>query len=277
MTRVIVDGDMLRYWVGFACQKTIRTLLDANGDAVARFESAKDRNHWLKINPGEYTEETSIEVEGPKCPERTLDYILSEIAEELLPDECIIYLSGEGNFRKDIYPEYKANRKNMVKPIAYGEVHDLLVKKYGAIVVDGIEADDAVATKACECKECSVIVAEDKDFHQISNVLQYNPKTRKYSRFTDEEADQFLFIQAIMGDSTDNIKGIKGVGPVGAKKAIEGAVGSSEMYERALALYESKEMTEEDLELTLWLVYLLRSKDEWWTKPILDTGKTAQD
>lgn len=168
---------------------------------MARFESAKDRNDWLEQHPEveEYIEEVTYEEEDAECPEKTLSYILDSIAYETLPDECVIFLSGKSNFRYDIYDDYKANRRGAIKPKYYNTVRKLLIHKYGAVVVEDIEADDAITIEATKNSDC-VIVTEDKDFKQIPNIPIYNPKKQEWNTMEPIDSLRFLYGQMLEGE-----------------------------------------------------------------------------
>jgi len=142
----------------------------------------------------------------------------------------VLYMSDSSNFRMDIYPEYKANRKGQPKPKLLQMVKDILHEEYQAIVVANHEADDAIAT-AMYVKyedETPVAVTTDKDFAQLEG-WHWNPNKDDWPRYIDQnEANYNLAIQALMGDSTDNIKGLPGIGVKKATKMLDAWIGEAQ-------------------------------------------------
>ena len=139
----------------------------------------------------------------------------------------------EATFRHVAYAEYKATRKpTPPELIAQIPVIKKIVTAYAipVIEVSGFEADDVIATLVRMARKESVdvtIVAQDKDFYQLldDGVWILNQKKGRLDRLA---AEQLLGIPpgripdllALMGDSSDNIPGVDGIGEKGAKKLI---------------------------------------------------------
>jgi DNA polymerase I len=151
-------------------------------------------------------------------------------------DSVKIFLSGESNFRYDIYPEYKANR-TQPKPKWLQECREYLVTYWGAKVTEGIEADDALGME--QTKE-SIIASDDKDMLQIPG-HHYNIRTQQHLQVTEDEAVWMLYYQLLVGDGADNIKGCKGIGKVKANRALEVGMSEWEMFEVVRNLYNNDE------------------------------------
>lgn len=158
---------------------------------------------------------------------------------KLLKDEKPDYLGfcydlPTPSFRKDLYPEYKAHRSetppDLIPQIPYIKK---LVAALGlpAFEVPGYEADDLIGTLAemghkhqCEV----VIVSGDKDFGQLvrPGIILYD--TMKDVRIDVEgvkakwgiRPDQFIDYLALIGDASDNIPGVQGIGPKTAEKLL---------------------------------------------------------
>lgn len=123
------------------------------------------------------------------------------------------YLTGSGNYRYDIatIAPYKGNRVNK-KPRYYNELREYAVQKWGAVVVEGMEADDAVSIEQWKHKDKStVLVGIDKDLRNTPG-HHYNPRKQEHSYLTLAEADLNFWMQVATGDSTDNVKGLHKVG-----------------------------------------------------------------
>ena len=219
--KLIVDSDSIAYYAAFATNKDDKTVDD--------------------------------------CYE-VIDMVYANILADA-PDnhnDIESYVGGEGNFRSNVYPEYKANRKDMEKPKYLKEAYAYLVHFWNGRVVNGMEADDMVAMRATELGDECVIVSIDKDLKQIAG-LHYNWKARSYTSISPEEAEYNFWIQMLMGDTTDNIKGLEGVGPKKAEKLLEGV--SPQDYEDFVQnLYE--EHQNPHYHAYYKCLRLLRSSDE---------------
>ena len=131
-----------------------------------------------------------------------------------------MYFTGYRNYRKEIIPSYKANRKSSEKPRYLSEVITHAVEHWSAEVCNGYEADDGICMKAYELGlDKVVIVSADKDFRQIPTTI-YSTYDQKTTVVTEEEAEYNFWKQALTGDSVDNIKGIPGIGPRKAEKIL---------------------------------------------------------
>jgi DNA polymerase-1 len=151
-------------------------------------------------------------------------------------DYIVFALDSKGDtFRNEIYPDYKANRdappEDLVKqlPIAIDWIREM---GFAHLAKEGFEADDIIATLARYGKEQGLnvrIVSHDKDLYQMiedGKVVMYDSVKRKeitgqecFEKFGVYPKD-FINFQAIIGDSSDNIPGVKGIGKVGASKLI---------------------------------------------------------
>ncbi len=151
-------------------------------------------------------------------------------------------------FRKDIFEEYKANRKPMPDELrAQMSYLDTIVELFGLPVykMDGLEADDIIAHLARRGEEAGMdvkIVSKDKDLMQLvsdrvhqltpesgAGFDEYDPKKvkEKMGVFPDRIAD----LLAMMGDTADNVPGLPGVGPKTAMQILEAAGSVSALLE----------------------------------------------
>ncbi|MCP4355708.1 MAG: DNA polymerase I [Proteobacteria bacterium] len=166
--------------------------------------------------------------------------------EDLNPDICLVALDMEGNtFRSDIYPEYKANRsappEELMEQFEYMRP---LLESLGLTVLEkkGFEADDIIATVANKIdrkKYELVIVSSDKDLMQLINgeVYMYDAMKRKEIK-TEQVLEKFgvtpdkvVEVQGLIGDSVDNIPGVKSVGPKTASLLINEYDSLENLYE----------------------------------------------
>jgi DNA polymerase-1 len=147
---------------------------------------------------------------------------------------CIALDSGRDTFRLKMFPQYKANREEV--PQELREQFPIVIEAceaFGIPIIKkhGYEADDLIATYSnkLSAKGFKVkIVAIDKDLMQLINndILMFDPVKSKIidSNGVMEKygvtPSQMVSFQALVGDSADNIPGVKGIGPVTASKLI---------------------------------------------------------
>lgn len=147
----------------------------------------------------------------------------------------IFALEGQGEkWRKSFYPAYKANRKEADKDlIAQIEVAIRWIAQMNLshIAIDGFEADDAIATLSRLAKDAHLavrIVSVDKDLYQLidSNTHIFDPTKKReiceaecFEKF-GVYPRQFVDYQSLVGDSSDNIAGVSGIGAKGAQNLI---------------------------------------------------------
>ena len=152
---------------------------------------------------------------------KSIKETMNVIRRDTMCNDPLVAVKGKGNFRKDLYPAYKAHRKPLEDEVrerlAYA--HNYMVEEYGAVMADNMEADDLVCIWAHECIADNipyVIVGIDKDLLQIPGE-HYNFAKGTHTNVDTDTGNYNLMLQCITGDNADNIPGIKGVGPVKAK------------------------------------------------------------
>jgi DNA polymerase-1 len=162
---------------------------------------------------------------------------ISTLQKEHDSDYIIFAIDTKGpTFRNEIDPNYKANRSapppelTMQLPVAIEWIDKMGYKTLG---MEGFEADDMIATVTHLAKDKGYnvrVVSHDKDLYQLiddSRVVIVDAIKRKS---VDEDAcyekygvtpEQFIDYQSILGDSADNVPGVKGIGKVGAEKLLK--------------------------------------------------------
>lgn len=221
MTSVLlIDADVICYRVGFACQKNVFTLFDG-GEPFHQAEGKKALNEFLKTN--ELTSEDfeireELVVEPKESAFHSVQMMFNSLFEGTGVYRYIAYLTGSDNFRNEVYPAYKAGRKE--KPVLYNEIREYLIQKYKAVLVHGMEADDMLGIEMMKNPERNIICTIDKDLDTIIGTHYNFVKKEKYFVQADQ-AEMFFYCQMLAGDSTDNVCGIRGVGLPTAKKRIE--------------------------------------------------------
>lgn len=204
--------------------------------------------------------------------EQEARYNINRMMEDLLLDlntnDYIMYLTGPSNFRYNIYPEYKAQRKEQQKPTHLQCIKDHLISEWGAILSDGCEADDLIAIEHTKRENETLVVSIDKDLKQLWGT-HYNPRTRVRSVVSPMEATKFFYYQLLCGDTADNIKGCKGIGPKKAEKHLALCETEEEMFEVCRDLYGC----DQELEMNAQCLWLWREEGGTWKWPEWATPK----
>lgn len=171
---------------------------------------------------------------------RYLDEELTYIKEDLALDDFTIFVTAGGNFRKEVYPEYKANRAKREKPRWLSDCYRYLYEEWAAEAKRTYEADDLLGIAVC-ADPTSILISYDKDLDQIPGT-HYNWRKRKRYFVTEQEADYFLALQSLAGDPVDNIPGIRGIGHKRAAEIL-GGVGNPPAI---LLRYSSRDLQREE-------------------------------
>lgn len=126
--------------------------------------------------------------------------------------EPIICLSHKDNWRKKVFAEYKAHRKDNRKPLCYQDLRAYVSSTYSVECWQGLEADDVMGLMATAPKANAVIVSIDKDLKTVPGA-KFNPETEESFHVSEEQADYAHMMQTLCGDATDGYPGCPGVGP----------------------------------------------------------------
>ena len=202
---------------------------------------------------------------------------LNKLISEHRPDYLVAACdTKEPTFRHKMYPEYKANRTEMPEDLA--AQLPLFFKLFEAMNIPmirrpGIEADDIAGTLAHKLanKDLHVyIVSGDKDFMQLVNdhVFVYQPKKGDDSVIIDREGvrlkfgvlpEQVIDCLTIIGDTSDNVPGVHGIGEKGAEKLLNDYGSLNAIYENLDKISNKRQRTSlenarDKIELTRTLV-----------------------
>ena len=231
MARIIVDADVYAYAAGGATQRTVHDWFVADGETIVDSgiaESKEDLREIASLVPdGARLEATEIVEAEP------LSHALALVKRSLLGveeamdvegvefDRLELFLTGKGNFREQVatIKGYKANRKDNVRPVHYQGIRRYMRERWGATVVRGFEADDALAMAAhvhAYDPEAVVLVSQDKDLKTVPG-RHYNPRKKAWSIITEQEALINFYKQLVTGDAVDNIGGCYKAGPKAAE------------------------------------------------------------
>lgn len=278
---VRLDGDVIVYRAGFAAEHTYWTLVHAGVER--EFETRKEMIAYaehLGLRPGQYVVETRREVEPVENALYNVRSIIRTAAEDLqadVKDDVIVYLSGPTNYRMGVatIKPYKGNRDPSHKPEHAAEIKAMIRREFSTITSDGEEADDRIGIDHYQTwlrdPYESVISTIDKDLDMIPG-LHYNFVKKEAYDISPAQGIWNFYRQLLTGDTTDNIPGIEGIGPVRATKLLP-AVGSPEsaLYGVAAKAYADAfgEGWEERMLEVGRLLWIRRNNDEWWNPPTL--------
>ena len=207
---------------------------------------------------------SSNDTEEPIALSR-LEQTMTELCMDLDCDDYKGFLTGKGNFRNDIAvtAPYKGQRV-ADKPVHYQALRDHLVNSWGFEVVQGIEADDAVGIAAYAVPEDeSIMVHIDKDLNQFRG-WHYNYRKKEKYYVSEFEGLKSFYTQILTGDRIDNIVGLKGIGPVKAKRILEECTNENELYQAVLKAYEGDQQRVLENGQLLWLQ---REANQVWQIP----------
>ena len=223
MSKVLVDGDIIAYKSCF-------------GTLEKSFEETLDKM------------------------ESTLEYILDSCLFEPDASHLEVFTTGKGNFRYDLYPEYKGNRKGSTKPENLSLSYGYLIEEWDAKVSSGQEADDDIGIRATELGQTCIVASIDKDFLQLP-CNHFNFVKGVHTKVTEFEGLYSFYKQILTGDAVDNIKGLWQVGEKKATKILEGCRTEEDLWDRVLRAYDG------DLDSVLLngrLLWLRREEGELW-------------
>ena len=192
--RLLVDADMLVFFICSACEEwspfNKELLLEADPEKT-----------WKGI-------ETRLE----RCVEQCHDYF------DETP-EIVLCFSPKKNYRYDVFPDYKSNRKGKSKRVLYTQMKEKCERLYHCEQWDNIEADDVMGIMQ---EKDTVICTGDKDLLQIPGFhLNLRDPDSGVFTITEEEGMKLFYRQCISGDPVDGYHGIPMVGKQKAIKELE--------------------------------------------------------
>lgn len=163
---------------------------------------------------------------------------------------------GSSTYRKEIYPEYKADRKERFKDqteaekIAFEEFFEeyektleLMAENYIVLRYKGVEADDIAAHLVNNRKQYELnniwLISSDRDWDLLieNDVNRFSTVTRKevtvanWDTHYDVPREEYISFKCLTGDKGDNIPGIKGIGPKRAEHLIRDYGSAFDIYD----------------------------------------------
>lgn len=207
------DNKIKSVLTDFSVKESKIVIMDA--DSLLYFAAYTGKDEFGNKNP-EYTEEQYEIAEG--VINESIIKILTKIEEYFDIEKFYICVKGKNkNFRKNLLPEYKANR-----PLALPIIDHLLnyiIEHHKAIPTPYGEADDLVYTMSKAINHTGIIVHIDGDLLQMPSIF-YNFKKDSWCKINEKEAKLHLALKILTGDDGDNVKVNYGLGPKKAAKLV---------------------------------------------------------
>jgi 5'-3' exonuclease len=122
------------------------------------------------------------------------------------------FLTGSDCFRYQVDKSYKAHRKHKPKPIIFYALREHIKQHWKFDTFPKLEADDLVSYYGHTMPESTIICSPDKDVLKQCVGRHFNYQKVEFVETSSAEATKFLWKQVLMGDSTDHIQGLPGVG-----------------------------------------------------------------
>lgn len=167
---------------------------------------------------------------------------------------AVIFDASSKTFRNEIYSEYKANRSEPPEDLRpqFAVIRDATrAFNVASIEKHGFEADDLIATYARQAEEAGAdvtIVSSDKDLMQLvtDKIIMFDQMKDKIIRTTDViekfgvGPEKMIDLQALAGDSTDNVPGVPGIGAKTAAQLLEEFGDLESLLARATEIKQNK-------------------------------------
>jgi hypothetical protein len=286
---ILIDGDVLVYQVAFSVETPVYI---CGGGVYKRKGYAEAISKQILKDKGlEVPVVKRVNVGSEKELRANLKARIMTIMEDLGTD-IKIYLTNseiEENFRNTVATilPYKGNRAKSVKPVHYKRLREILISDFRAILVNGQEADDAMAIeqeRLCDYHgnlDMSVIATIDKDLRTVPG-WHYHLTKRSLEFVTPQEADKTFYRQILTGDVTDNIPGLtKLLKVVGRdeeanklsyghylKKYDQAAVDLNprQCYNKVLSMYQDHGFGEKEINEIGNLLWMRRYEGQIWSE-----------
>lgn len=248
----ITDADMVMYVAASAAQHTWYLVYPKGHPQkeefmIGKYEYSKVMKEELSKlgkKPEDFDVVKEVEIKDWFQAKMIVDNMISKIYSSTGASQAVFFLSDKQNFRHEIAKHRPYKQRDKEKPHYYQRVKDYLIDRYKAVIVEGMEADDAVGIMAEACEkyeEPFVIVSGDKDLNQIPGV-HYDFLKEKLYHVQLRDSVRFFFRQVLTGDTTDTIDGLPGVGEAKAEKILADAETFQQMEEAVREAYLNHEV-----------------------------------
>lgn len=235
--RALIDADIFPYEIGCATQEDKKTPLE-----------------WPLV-------------------QWRVDQRIDQILETTGAESWQGYLTGKGNFRDEVGTilPYKGTRDRTERPYWYSGIYNYLRDDRGCHIIDGMEADDALAIEHSDSGGATIICSRDKDLRMVPGWHYTWPSWRQEERepyyISELDGLRFFYTQLLTGDRADNIPGLYGVGSKSAMVLrVQKAETELEMFKEVKEQYELRFGSYWDMFMCEngRLLWLLRHEDDDW-------------
>lgn len=181
-------------------------LIDADVVAYSAAQAVEVAVEWL---PGFWTWHVDVDAAIDRA-----DRLIDRAREALDIDDYKLALTDiEHNWRKDILPTYKENRKGGKKPLSLLAIREYLIDQHGAMLLPYLEGDDILGLWATgKHQGQTVLWSIDKDLKTIPG-RYLRDLDSDIIEISEEEANYWHLFQTLTGDTTDGYSGCPGIGP----------------------------------------------------------------
>jgi len=234
---ILVDGDIILYQQAFVNSKSVDW-----GDGIV--------SEWL---------EQDMAYAGAK----EFVFWLKELVHAT---DILVMVTGGKNFRRDLNPNYKLNRKDKEKPKLLDITIQALNDNFTVISEPKLEADDLLGLYATDSQLCGgdkIICSIDKDMMTLPvQIYNWNRTEMNVIKVNPIDAEYRFFLQTLMGDPVDGYHGIPKVGPKKAQDILNAAIEEGiPLWDAVANAYISRGLTIEDALLNARMAYILRAGD----------------
>lgn len=194
----------------------------------------------------------------------TLDNDVAKIMKATKTTGVIMALSSSPNFRHEVLPSYKHNRKTTAKPILRDELYQYVMESYPFRRKPNLEGDDILGIFMTMSPGKYICATIDKDLKQIPG-KHYNFNTETFFEVTLEQGDYYFYRQCLTGDPGDGYSGCPGIGGVKADKLLAVQEGATYYdgweWDVIVKAYKAKGLTEADALQQARVARILRNED----------------
>ena len=219
-----------------------------DGDIIA-YKAASAVNKTFTFDGDNYIQTASLEE-----AKIIVDDSLASLLSGFKTTHYVIAMTDAVNWRHNVYPLYKANRKDKPKPLVLSEVKEYMREAFITYQRPTLEADDILGILATSGTQIlkdnpqgeKIIVSADKDMKGIPGLF-YDLGPQTVTEISEQEANRFHMYQTLIGDVADGYPGCPGIGPVKAERILSEGGSYEEWWPLVVKAYEKVgKLTEDD-------------------------------
>ena len=169
--------------------------------------------------------------------EQRIDSFIDNLKQQTGISKVASAISHTKNFRKEVAPYYKENRKDIRRPMLLKHAKSYLMSEYTGIVLPNLEADDVLGMYASQGLDY-VIWSTDKDLLTVPGLMVIDGEVKENSI---ENADYNFYKQTLTGDMVDNYPGCPKIGPKTAEKVLKD---QDDMWGAVVQAYQNAGLSE---------------------------------